>query len=139
MSRIEDIKERMRALERELAALSRFGDGARFVEGDVIRWRKTFVNESSGVPQTYTYAALKTPRGWYCTGGALDRRKVYDYDDLITFITGYGPAPENVEVAAQWIGVDQVGAVQDDAARRYWIGGSGVAPLATGNGPESEN
>lgn len=115
MSRIDDIRARMRQLERELAQLERFGRD-HFVDGDVIRWRKTFpvsrqtpgsmwnASAASELDATarYTYAALKTSAGWYVTGGNKDRsNRSYTFDELVNFITT-GPAPEDVEVATAW-------------------------------------
>lgn len=83
----------MRALEAELAMLKRFGDGARFVDGDVIRFTKTH-DVGAGITMSYTYAAIKTSAGWYLTG--QHRKPQIDYDELIAFVT-QRPAATDVE------------------------------------------
>lgn len=105
VSRIDEIRAAMRRYEAELLQLERFGDGARFVDGDVIRFTKTR-SADDGTSKSYTYAAIKTPAGWYLTG--QHRKLQVTYDELITFITGY-PVATDVQVAASWVSIDEVG------------------------------
>lgn len=103
VSRIDEIRAAMRRYEAELLQLERFGDGARFVDGDVIKFTKTH-NAQDGTSKSYTYAAIKTPAGWYTTS----RKLQVTYDELITFITNY-PVATDVQVAASWVSIDEVG------------------------------
>lgn len=100
MSRIDTIKARLRELERELESLERFGRD-RFEVGDVIRFKRDFRNYKT--TKTYTYAALKTPHGWYVTGKSVSSMSsnVYTYDELIAFIA----EAYDVEVATGWVDV----------------------------------
>jgi len=102
VSRIEEAEARMRALEREIFQLKRFGRD-RFVDGDVIRFNKTH-DAQDGTGKTYTYAAVKTPMGWFITG--QHRRTIHTYDELIQFVVQY-PAAENVQVATAWVDVTE--------------------------------
>lgn len=111
MSRIDDIDARLRELERERANLVRFGDGARFVDGDVIRFTKTH-DAGAGTTASYTYAAIRTPAGWYLTG--QHRKPQVTYDELIAFVT-QRPAATDVEVAYNWVDVTQTGGVSTPA------------------------
>lgn len=105
VSRIDEIRAAMRRYEAELLQLERFGDGARFVDGDVIRFTKTH-NTQDGTTKSYTYAAVKTPAGWYLTG--QHRKPQVTYDELITYITNH-PVATDVQVAADWVSIDEVG------------------------------
>lgn len=103
MSRLEDAKASLRRLEAEIAQLERFGDGERFNDGDVIRFTKTY--NSAQVKGTYTYAALKTSRGWYVTGRSYSK-DVYTYDELIELIT-CSPCATDIQVSTTWQDVVQ--------------------------------
>ena len=105
VSRIDEIRAAMRRYEAELLQLERLGDGARFVDGDVIRFTKTHT-ANDDTTKSYTYAAIKTPAGWYLTG--QHRSPQVTYDELITYITNY-PTATDVQVAAGWISIDEVG------------------------------
>lgn len=107
VSRIDEIRAAMRRYEAELLQLERFGDGARFVDGDVIKFTKTYTADEVRSPGTYIYAAVKTPRGWYVTGATF-RKNTYSYDELIELITR-SPGSTDVQVAASWISIDEVG------------------------------
>jgi hypothetical protein len=102
VSRLEEAEARMRALEREIFQLKRFGRD-RFVEGDVIRFSKTH-DAQDGTGKTYTYAAVKTPAGWSLTG--QHRRTIYTYGELIQFVVQH-PTAENVQVATNWVDVTE--------------------------------
>lgn len=96
----------MRRYEAELLQLERFGDGARFGDRDVIRFTKTHDAGAGKFEHSYTYAAIKTPAGWYMTG--QHRKPQVTYDELITFITKY-PVATDVQVAADWVSIDATG------------------------------
>lgn len=104
VSRIDEIRAAMRRYEAELLQLERFGDGARFGDGDVIRFTKTHDAGAGKFEHSYTYAAIKTPAGWYMTG--QHRKPQVTYDELITFITNY-PVATDVQVAAGWVSIDE--------------------------------
>ena len=108
MTRLADIEARLASLEREAALLRRFGDDTRLVVGDVIRFTKTH-HAVDGTVSAYTYAALKTPAGWYLT--ARHHKPVVTYDELIAFIVQH-PLAEDVEVAVSWVDVTEVHAVK---------------------------
>lgn len=102
MSRLDDALASLRRLEAEIRQLERFGRDS-FEDGDVVRFTKTYgVTEPE--PKTYTYAAVKTPVGWYLTG--QHRRPQVTYDELIEFIVKY-PLAENIVVAVTWADVVQ--------------------------------
>jgi hypothetical protein len=103
VSRLEEAELRMRALEREIFQLRRFGRD-RFVDGDVIRFNKTH-DAQNGTGKTYTYAAVKTPAGWSLTG--QHRRTIHTYDELIEYVVQY-PTAEHVQVATNWVDVTEV-------------------------------
>lgn len=105
VSRIDEIRAAMRRYEAELLQLERFGDDARFVDGDVIRFTKTH-DAGAGTTASYTYAAIKTPAGWYLTG--QHRKPQITYDELIAFVI-QRPVATDVQVAAGWISIDEVG------------------------------
>lgn len=113
VSRIDEIRAAMRRYEAELLQLERFGDGARFVNGDVIRFTKTH-NADDGTSKSYTYAAIKTPAGWYTTS----RKLQVTYDELITFITNY-PVATDVQVAAAWLSIDEIDQARAEASN--WV------------------
>lgn len=115
VSRIDEIKSVIRRYERELVQLERFGDGARFVDGDVIKFTRTYGDEVRS-PGTYTYAAIKTPRGWYVTG-AMFKKNPYTYDELIELITR-SPCSTDVQVAAGWVSIDEAWVSIDEAGKR---------------------
>lgn len=113
VSRIDEVRAAMRRYEAELLQLERFGDGARFVDGDVIRFTKTH-DAGAETTQSYTYAAIKTPAGWYLTG--QHRKPQVTYDELIAFVT-QRPTATDVRVAASWVSIDEVGSEKLTAAR----------------------
>lgn len=114
VSRIDEIRAAMRRYEAELLQLERFGDGARFRDGDVIRFTKTH-SADDGTSKSYTYAAIKTPTGWYTT--RQHRKLQVTYDELITFITGY-PVATDVQVAAAWLSIDEAWISIDETGKR---------------------
>lgn len=67
-----------------------------FANGDVIRWT------GGG---RYTYAAIKTPIGWFTTARHENTfvEAVYDYEDLVDMLAR-GDAT-NIEVAIDWIAI----------------------------------
>lgn len=77
------------SLSKALARKRRKKD--KFSTGAVIRWMKG----------TYTYAALKTPAGWYTTS-AYDRSvpKVLTYEDLLEILSS--ERVTDVQVATGW-------------------------------------
>lgn len=115
VSRLEDIEARMRSLEAEAAQLRRFGDETRFVEGDVIRFTKVWPDNPD---VRYTYAAIKTCRGWYTTRERIRNDsydKIMSYDMLIQFIIQH-PTAEDVQVATHWVDVTEKINVSDGVA-----------------------
>jgi len=102
VSRLEEAEQRLRQLEREIFQLKRFGRD-RFEVGDVIRFTKTFTPGTT--PKMYSYVAIKIEGGW-CLSGSGDRRRMYDYDELIAYVVQH-PAAENVQVATAWVDVTE--------------------------------
>lgn len=64
VTRIEDYQRRIAQLEVQLDAVERFGDDDDYEVGCVLTFGKQF--RPGGL--VYSYAALKTPVGWYVTG-----------------------------------------------------------------------
>lgn len=89
MSRMEDIKERMRVLEAEAALLARFGEDI-YPDKTVIAFEKDTSFHGVFGPETReaTFAALKIEgRGWYLTSTLAQLKKVInDYDQLVQFM-----------------------------------------------------
>jgi hypothetical protein len=119
----------MRALEREIFQLKRFGRD-RFVDGDVIRFNKTH-DAQDVTSKTYTYVAVKTSAGWSLTG--QHRRPLRTYDELIEYVVQH-PAATDVQVATAWVDVTQ--AADDILTADMPAGHAPVIPSPYGyNGP----
>lgn len=88
MSRMEDIKERMRVLEAEAALLARFGEDI-YPDKTVIAFEKDTSFHGQYGPETReaTFAALKIEgRGWYLTSTLPKLKVINDYDQLVQFM-----------------------------------------------------
>jgi hypothetical protein len=111
VSRLEEAEARMRALEKEIFQLRRFGRD-RFVDGDVIRFNKIH-HAADDTHKSYSYVSIKVGLYWYLTG--QQRRERYTYDELIQFVIQH-PVAENVQVATAWVDVAEAA----DEVRGPW-------------------
>lgn len=83
----------LKVLKEELADVRR----DQFKEGDVIRWRAA---------DRYSYAAIKTPVGWYTTAtqnAAQFQQMVVDFDGLIKSLSRSDVS--DIEFATEWTDV----------------------------------
>jgi hypothetical protein len=79
MSRLSDIEERLRVLEKEAAKYARFPKEDQWPVGTVITYDVTMADQS-----VYTYAVLKAKTGaWYWTGFIGRHTANGDYDQLV--------------------------------------------------------
>lgn len=130
MSRLADIEARLASLEREAALLRRFGDDARLVVGDVIRFTKRYPDTPD---DPYLYAAIKTPKGWYTTASPeRSRPTLSTYDQLIQFIVQH-PVAEDVEVAVSWVDVTEVQASPSGITNDVFVSPTYPDPLSRGS------
>lgn len=86
----------IKVLQEALADIKR----DQFKDGDVLRWK------SAG---RYSYAAIRTPLGWYTTASSSGERfvpKIVQFAGLIDVLSQ--PSVSDIEFASEWTNIDQV-------------------------------